>query len=62
LRTPEAYELFIYTLTEQFASIRRSTITMIRLGASLARVAGELQFDRGFRSFVSEYCLIAFLR
>jgi len=43
LRTPEDYELFLYTLTEQFPSVRRSTVTFVRLGATLARVAGELQ-------------------
>jgi hypothetical protein len=42
LRTPEDYELFIYTLTAQYSIMRRSTITFVRLGASLARVAGEL--------------------
>ena len=42
-RTPEDYELFLYTLVEQFPSIRRSTVTLIRRGTSLARVAGELQ-------------------
>ncbi len=45
-RTPEDYELFLYTLTEQFPSIRRSTVTLIRRGTSLARVAGELQYHK----------------
>jgi len=27
LRTPEDYELFLYTLTEQFPWVRRSTVT-----------------------------------
>jgi hypothetical protein len=49
LRTSEDYELFLYTLTEQFVSIRRSTITFVRLGSSLARVAGEVFFD--YKSF-----------
>ncbi len=43
LRTPEDHELFLYTLTEQFPSVRRSTVTFVRLGATLTRVAGELQ-------------------
>lgn len=41
LRTPEDYELFLYTLTEQFPSVRRSTVTLVRVGSSLARVVGE---------------------
>lgn len=57
LRTPEDYELFLYTLLEQFPSVRRSTITLARLGASLARVAGELHFERGIRLVVRERVL-----
>ena len=56
-RTPEDYELFLYTLPDRFASIRSSTITFIRLGTSLARVAGELDFDRGIRLVVRERLL-----
>ena len=43
LRTIEDYELFLYTLKEQFKSIRHSTLILTRRGASLARVSGELQ-------------------
>ena len=57
LRTPEDYELFLYTLMEQFPSIRRSTVTFVRLGASLARVAGELHFDQEIRLVVRERIL-----
>jgi hypothetical protein len=57
LRTPEDYELFLYTLTEQFPSVRRSTVTCIRRGASLARVAGELYFDHDIRLVVRERIL-----
>ena len=57
LRTSEDYELFLYTLPEQFPSIRRSTVTFVRLGASLARVAGELWFDQGIRVVVRERIL-----
>ncbi len=54
LRTVEDYELFLYTLTERFASTRRSTITLVRRGSSLARVEGELYFDRSIRLVVRE--------
>ena len=45
LRTPEDYELFLYTLIEQFPAIRESTMTLVRRGATRARVVGELRFD-----------------
>jgi hypothetical protein len=54
LRTAEDYELFLYTLSDVFPSIRHSTLTFIRRGASLARVAGELHFDQGVRLVVRE--------
>lgn len=54
LRTPEDYELFLYTLSERFPTIRRSTLTFIRRGFSLARVTGELLFDHGLRLVVLE--------
>jgi hypothetical protein len=54
LQSPEAYELFLYGLSEQFANIHRSTITFVRRGASLARVSGELHFDAGIRLVVRE--------
>lgn len=53
-RTAEDYELFLYSLPNQFASIRRSTITFVRLGTSLARIAGELFFDGEIRVVVRE--------
>ena len=54
LRTPEDYELFLYTLMEQFPAVRRATVTFVRRGASLARVAGELHFDHDIRLVVRE--------
>lgn len=53
-RTAEDYELFLYSLPERYPSVRRSTLTFVRLGASLARIAGELFFDHGFRVVVRE--------
>jgi hypothetical protein len=38
LRTSGDYELFVYTLTEQFPIVQRSTVRFIRLGTTLARV------------------------
>ena len=56
-RSPEDYELFLYTLTERFSSIRRSTLAFIRRGVSLARVSGELYFDADLRLVVRERLL-----
>jgi len=54
LRTAEDYELYLYALTEQFPSVRHATVTFVRRGTSLARVAGELHFDRDLRLVVRE--------
>lgn len=54
LRTPEDYELFLYSLSDRFPSIRRSTLAFVRRGHSLARVTGEILFDRGLRLVVQE--------
>ncbi len=54
LRTAEDYELFLYTLTDRFPSIQRPTITFVRRGQTLARVAGELFFTHGLRMVVRE--------
>lgn len=54
LRTPQDYELFLYTLTEQFPVVIRSTVTFVRIGATLARASGELYFDHDFRLVIRE--------
>lgn len=54
LRTIGDYELFLYEITNQFPCVRVSSVVLVRRGASLARVAGELRFDLGFRLVVRE--------
>jgi len=54
LRSPEDYELFLYSLPERFPAIRRSTLIFVRRGHSLARVSGEVLFDRDVRLVVLE--------
>lgn len=54
LRTPEDYELFLYSLTERFPSVTRSTVIFIRVGATLARVTGELHFMHNVRAVIRE--------
>jgi hypothetical protein len=57
LRSPEDYELYLYSISQEFPSIRKSTLTFVRRGASLARVSGELFFDHGIRLVVRERIL-----
>lgn len=57
LRTLEDYELFLYTIAEQFSSVRLSTLTLVRMGASLARMSGELHFDQDIRLVARERIL-----
>jgi len=58
LRSAQDYEVFIYTLRERVPTIRQSTITLVRSGAALGRVSGELHFDCGFRLVVRERLLL----
>lgn len=44
LRTDSEYEFYLYSLVDLFPSVQRSTVSFVRLGTSLARVAGELHF------------------
>ena len=53
-RTPEDYELFIYSLVDQYPEVILSTLTYIRVGATMARVTGELIFDKGYKLSVRE--------
>lgn len=59
LRTPEDYELFLYTLKDAYPEVRRSTVILVRRGASLARVTGEIYFDAGYRLVVRERLVFA---
>jgi hypothetical protein len=54
LRSADDYELFIYTLAERYSSIRSSTLIFERRGSTLARVAGEIILEQGFRIVVRE--------
>ena len=57
LRTVEDYELFLYTLKQQFPFVKHSTLILTRRGSSLARVSGELQFEHEIRLVVRERIL-----
>lgn len=56
-RTADDYEIFLYTLSERFPTIRRSTLVFERRGTTLARVAGEITFAQNYRIIVRERIL-----
>jgi hypothetical protein len=49
------YEEFIYTLQHQFPAILSSTLVVIRRGATLAIVKGEIRFKQGYALVVEEH-------
>jgi len=53
-RNIQDYELFLYTLTEQFSSVARSTLILIRVGVSMAKVSGEVYFQNGLHLVLRE--------
>lgn len=57
LRTLVDYELFVYSLADQFPSIKRSTLTVVRKGATLARIDGEIYFGQDYRLVIRERLL-----
>ena len=55
LSSLEAYQTFIYTLSERFPSIRRSTLVYVPGGDLFGRVEGILFFDDNVVLCVHEY-------
>lgn len=53
-RSPEDYELFIYTLQEQYPAILHSTLVFARRGATLARLSGSITFPNNIRLEIVE--------
>lgn len=53
-RSVDDYELFLYSLTARFPRVDKSTVILVRRGATLARVSGELYFEAGYRIVVRE--------
>jgi len=54
LRTPDDYELFVYTIHGQYPKIAHSTVAFIRIGMTLARLIGEIEFEAGYRLVIRE--------
>lgn len=53
-RTPDDYELFLYTIPEQYPDVLCSTVTFVRIGMTLARVSGDITFAAGYRLVIRE--------
>jgi len=58
LRSAADYEQYLYTLRERFPELVGSTVTLVRRGAALARVSGELVLAGGYRITVRERLLL----
>src|SRR3990172_4101548 len=48
------YERFIYTLAQRHSIVQRSTLVVIRRGANVATLSGEVELECGFRLIVRE--------
>jgi len=48
------YERFVYTLPQRYPVIRRSTLIVIRRGAAIAVLHGEVELPHSFRLIVRE--------
>lgn len=53
-RSLRDYEEFVYTLPQQFPSIVSSTLVVVRRGARMATVSGEVIFPEDYRLVVKE--------
>ena len=54
LRLLTEYELFIYTLAQQYPDIVQSTLVVVRRGAEVARLEGEVELPNQIRLIVRE--------
>lgn len=54
LRSLDEYELFVYTLAQRYPAISRSTLVVIRRGATVAILNGEVEMPHSIRLVVRE--------
>jgi hypothetical protein len=54
-RSLPEYEEFIYTLPQRYASIRSSTLVLVRRGAKFAIVSGQIWFHNGYHLTMQEH-------
>lgn len=55
LASPSAYQAYIYTLPDRYASIRRSTLVYIASGSSFGRIEGQILFAENIVLCVQEF-------
>ncbi len=55
LATPGAYQTFVYSLLERYASIQQSTLIYIASGSLFGRVEGRIFFSGGVVLCVQEF-------
>lgn len=53
----QAYEAFLYALSDSFPAIRQTTVVLIRSGKSIATTKGEVFFREGIRLVIREQLL-----
>jgi hypothetical protein len=54
LQSLAEYEAFVYTLPQRYPVIARSTLVVVRRGATVAIVRGEVELPNGLRLVVNE--------
>jgi hypothetical protein len=54
LQSLPEYEAFVYTLPQRYPVIVRSTLVVIRRGATVAVLRGEVELPSGLRLVVNE--------
>jgi len=54
LQSLPEYEYFVYTLPQRHPVVQRSTLVVIRRGATIAVVRGEVEFPEGLRLVARE--------
>ena len=54
LQSLPSYEQYVYALPQQTEAILRSTLVVVRRGATIAVLNGELEFTNGLRLIVRE--------
>lgn len=54
LQSLPEYEQFVYTLPQRYSFVRRSTLVIVRRGATIAVLTGEVELSQGLRLIVRE--------
>jgi hypothetical protein len=54
LQSLPEYENFVYSLAQRYPAIQRSTLVLVRRGAAIAVLHGEIELTAGYRLIVRE--------